>query len=142
MHLYGELYTFTDVLSNKGLAMTDSIYINQLAQDIDVDSKGDIVNANALLTEIYARLSTSLGTYRYDPTFGSTIPSLIQNRQKITINILRNAITQGLFPMVNRGSIVNIDFILITLGIGAFSIQLTVTDSNSNTFNFPYSVQG
>jgi phage baseplate assembly protein W len=122
--------------------MTDGIYINQETQDIDVNLKGNIVNDNALITEIYARLSTPLGTYRYDPNFGSTIPFIIQNRQKITINVLKNAIVNALLPMVNRGSIINIDFILITLGIGAFSVQLTVTDSNSNTFNLPYSVQG
>ena len=122
--------------------MSDSIYINQPANDLEVDPKGNIVNANSLLTEIYARLSTPLGTYRYDPTFGSTLPLLIQNRQKITINALKTAIVNALLPMVNRGSIVNIDFILITLGIGSFSIQLNVTDSNSNTFSLPYSVQG
>ena len=122
--------------------MTDSIYINQPAQDIDVDSKGNIVNANALLTEIYATLSTPLGTYRYNTNFGSTIPLLIQRRQKITINELRNSIVNALLPIVNRGSIVNIDFKLLTLGISSFSIELEVTDSNANTFNIPYSVQG
>jgi len=44
--------------------------------------------------------------------------------------------------MVNRGSIINIDFILIALGIGYFNITLNVTDSNSNIFSLPYSVQG
>lgn len=122
--------------------MSLNIYINQPAQDIEVNSVGNIVNENSLLTEIYARLSCPLGSYRYDTTFGSTIPFIIQNRQKITINTLKNSIVNALLPIVNRGSIVNIDFILITLGIGAFSIQLNVTDSESNTFSFPYSVQG
>lgn len=120
----------------------DSIYINQVTQDIETNSRGNIVEANSLLTEIYARLSCPLGSYRYDPTFGSTIPTLIQNRQKITINQLKNSIVNALLPIVNRGAILNIDFKLITLGIGAFNIQLTVTDSDSNVFTFPYSVQG
>lgn len=122
--------------------MSDSIYINQPAKDLEVDSKGNIVNANSLLTEIFARLSCALGSYRYDKNFGSTLPLIIQNRQKITINILKNSIVNALLPMVNRGSIINIDFILIALGIGYFNISLTVTDSNSNTFSLPYSIQG
>jgi|SRR5271165_5062599 len=122
--------------------MTLNIYINQPAQDIETDSTGNIVNENSLLTEIYARLSCPLGSYRYDTNFGSTIPFLIQNRQKITINNLRSAIVNSLLPIVNRGSIVNIDFTLLTLGISSFNIQLNVTDSESNTFSFPYSVQG
>jgi hypothetical protein len=122
--------------------MRNSIYIDQTTQDFDITSTGDILEQNALLTEIYARLSCPLGTYRYDPTFGSTLPSIIQNRQKITINQLKTAIINGLLPIVNRGDILNIDFILITLGIGSFNIQLIVTDSSSNTFTFPYSVVG
>lgn len=120
----------------------NSIYINQVTQDIETNSRGNIVEENSLLTEIYARLSCPLGSYRYDVTFGSTIPFIIQNRQKITINTLRTSITNALLPVVNRGAIINIDFQLITLGIGAFSIELTVTDSDSNVFTFPYSVQG
>lgn len=120
----------------------DSIYINQINQDIEVNALGNIVEANSLLTEIYARLSCPLGTYRYDTNFGSTIPFIIQNRQKITINQLKNSIVNALLPIVNRGAILNIDFKLITLGIGSFNIQLTVTDSESNVFSFPYSVQG
>lgn len=120
----------------------NSIYINQVTKDFDIDSRGNIVEQNSLLTEIYARLSCPLGSYRYDITFGSTLPSIIQNRQKITINQLKTAIINALLPMVNRGSLINIDFNLITLGIGSFNIQLTVTDSESNTFTFPYSVIG
>jgi len=122
--------------------MSDSIYINQSTQDLEGDSKGNIVNANSLLTEIYARLNCILGSLRYDKGFGSVLRSLVQNRQKITINILKNAIINPLLPMVNRGSIINIDFILIALGIGYFNITLNVTDSNSNIFSLPYSVQG
>lgn len=122
--------------------MSLNIYIDQVTQDIDVNSVGNIVEMNSLLTEIYARLSCPLGSYRYDTTFGSTLPFIIQNRQKITLNNLKNAIVDALLPIVNRGSIVNIDFTVITLGIGYFNIQLTVTDSDSTTFSFPYSVQG
>lgn len=120
----------------------NSIYINQTTQDIETNSMGNIVEANSLLTEIYARLSCPLGSYRYDITFGSTLPVLTQTRQKITINTLKTSIINALLPVVNRGSIINIDFQLITLGLGSFNIQLTVTDSDSNVFTFPYSVQG
>ncbi len=122
--------------------MSQNIYIDQSTQDIEVNSVGNIVEKNSLLTEIYARLSCPLGSYRYDTTFGSTLPSIIQNRQKITLNNLKNSIVAALLPIVNRGSIINIDFTVITLGIGYFNIQLTVTDSESSTFSFPYSVQG
>ncbi len=122
--------------------MTLNIYIDQVTKDISVNSVGNIVNNNSLLTEIYARLSCPLGSYRYDTGFGSTLPSIIQNRQKITLNSLKNSIVAALLPIVNRGSIINIDFQVITLGIGSFSISLTVTDSDSTTFSFPYSVKG
>ena len=95
-----------------------------------------------MLTEIYARLSTPIGTYRYDPIFGSVIPGYIQNRQLITVNLIRNGITNSLLPMVTRGSIVNIDFTLLQAGIGSFRTVLSVTDSDANTFTFPYSVKG
>lgn len=122
--------------------MSQNIYIDQVTQDIDVNSVGNIVEMNSLLTEIYARLSCPLGSYRYDTNFGSSLPFIVQNRQKITLNNLKNAIVAALLPIVNRGSIINIDFSVITLGIGYFNIQLSVTDSESNTFSFPYSVQG
>jgi hypothetical protein len=122
--------------------MSVNIYIDQNTQDLETNSAGQLVDQNSLLTEIYARLSTQIGTYRYDPTFGSVIPSYIQNRQLITNNMLQTAVTNGLLPMVIRGSIVNIDYILLQSGIGSFRIVLNVTDSDANSFTFPYSVQG
>src|ERR1017187_757809 len=99
--------------------MSNSPYIDQITQDLDLTSNGNILEANSLLTEIYARLSCPLGTYRYDTAFGSTLPNIIQNRQKITINQLQNAIVNALLPIVNRGDLLNVDFVLITLGIGS-----------------------
>jgi phage baseplate assembly protein W len=122
--------------------MSNSPYINQTTQDLELTSAGNILEQNSLLTEIYARLSCPIGTYRYDSNFGSTLPNIIQNRQKITINQLQTAIVNSLLPILNRGDLLNVDFVLITLGIGSFSIQLTVTDSQSNIFTFPYSVAG
>lgn len=122
--------------------MSNSPYINQTTQDLELTTTGNLSEQNTLLTEIYARLSCPIGTYRYDPNFGSTLPNIIQVRQKITINQLRTAIVNALMPILNRGDLLNVDFILITLGIGSFSIQLTVTDSQANTFTFPYSVAG
>jgi hypothetical protein len=122
--------------------VSQNIYINQITQDFDINSYGQIVEMNSLLTEIYARLSTPIGSYRYDQNFGSVLPSYIQRRQVITLNIIKNGITNSLLPMVQRGSIVNINFELLQGGIGSFRVVLNVTDSDSNSFVFPYSVQG
>lgn len=122
--------------------MTLSIYIDQNTKDLETNTAGQLVDQNSLLTEMYARLSTPLGTYRYDPAFGSIFPGLIQNRQIITINQIKNGVNNSLLPMVNRGSIVNIDFTLIRVGVGSFAVALSVTDSDANSFTFPYSVKG
>ena len=122
--------------------MSLNIYIDQNTQDLETNSAGQLVDKNSLLTEIYARLSTPIGSYRYDGLFGSVISGFIQRRQLITINQIKTAITNSLLPMVTRGSIVNIDFTLLQSGIGAFRVVLSVTDSDANTFTFPYSVKG
>lgn len=117
-----------------------SIYINQEKKDFNLDAQGNIENQNFLLTEIFMRLMTPLGSYIYDRNFGSLLYLYTRKRQKIGLAALKQIIVDALQPMLIRGAIQNIDFRLLFQGLGTFRIELTVLDSSGKTYLFPYSV--
>lgn len=63
-----------------------------------------IIQSNAyLLTESYSRIVTPIGSYEFDITFGSYIPSWIDTRKPITENAVKLELVRCLQPMINSG---------------------------------------
>ena len=93
--------------------MSLGIAFDQNTQDLMTDSSGQLVNQNSRIGESYCRLSTPIGTCRYDTNIGSIFPGLVQNRQIITVNLIKNGVIQSLQPMVNSSRIINIESSLI-----------------------------
>jgi phage gp46-like protein len=118
-----------------------SIFIDNETGDFTLDAQYNIINDNVLLTEIYMRLKTPLGTFIYDRTFGSLIGDYLSRRQKIGISQLKQIVSDALQPILNRGDIRNLVFKLIYQGIGSFRIALDVVDSQGRQFTFPFSVK-
>ena len=82
--------------------MTDKAPQIKDGEIIQVD--GDIVLTNSILTEVYLRLVSERGSYPFDPSFGSDLKSLINQRQ-LTSAIITNSVVNALRPMVDNGDL-------------------------------------
>jgi phage gp46-like protein len=118
---------------------TLSTYINAKTHDYEVIS-GTIALANELATEAYTRIVTPLGSYYFDPEFGSELANFIGRRQNISSRIILKAIENALSPMKSQNRVSKIIIQLNTVTNNFIEFTLNVFDINTNNFKFtvPY----
>jgi phage gp46-like protein len=118
---------------------TLSTFINAKTHDYEVIS-GTIALANELATEAYTRIVTPLGSYYFDPAFGSELANFIGRRQNISSNLILKAIKNALAPMKQENRVSKIIIQMGAVTDNFISFTLDIFDINNNNFKFtiPY----
>ncbi len=118
---------------------TLATFINASTHDYEI-LDGKIVFANALATEAYTRIITPIGTYLFDLTFGSEIPSWINTRIKVTATMVVNGVNNALQPMIAQGRALTVSTSVNSITLNSINFTVSITDTNNVTFRFnvPY----
>lgn len=114
-----------------------SIYLNPETKDY-VNLNGQIENKNQVLTEIYLRLTIPQKKYIYakDPTIGSLLYSLSNQRGTVNKTQLSQTVANALKPMVEQRKITIQTIKIPRLVLGNISIEINCTDTSGEQINF------
>jgi hypothetical protein len=82
--------------ATNGITVKDYVVVNGQKQYI-----------NTIIMVAYARIFTPLGSYPFDPTFGSLIPSMMAKGSgtRVTAQSIVTAVNNALQPMINSNLI-------------------------------------
>lgn len=116
--------------------MIKSTLIDAATKDYVV-RKGSFIYMNELLTEAYSRIVCPIGTYYFDQTFGSYIPSWINSRKKVTPNIISNEITRALSVLISEKRAKGISIKINSILFNGFSVDINITDADNASWVLP-----
>lgn len=114
-----------------------SIYLDPDTQDY-VNLNGQIENKNQVVTEIYLRVTIPQKKYMYakDPTIGSLLYSLSNQRGTINKTQLAQIVANSLKPMVEQRKITIQEIRIPRLVLGNISIEINCTDTSGEQIHF------
>ncbi|MBP9741918.1 MAG: hypothetical protein KBD37_01020 [Burkholderiales bacterium] len=114
-----------------------SIYLDPATQDY-VNLNGQIENKNQVVTEIYLRLTIPQKQYMYtkDPTIGSLLYKLQNQRGAINKTQLAQIVADALKPMVEQRKITIQEIKIPRLVLGNISIEVNCTDVSGEQIHF------
>ena len=113
-----------------------STFINAETQDY-VLKDGIFEQQNELATEAYCRIVVPLGSYVFDPSFGSLIPLWINSRNRVTAQIIINEINRALKPMISQKRAKSIGITVNSILLNGFSVTINITDTDGNIWVLP-----
>ncbi len=102
---------------------------------------GNIVIANYLLAKITLNLKTTLGSWLYDTTIGSQVPSLNSVRQTLTKEQIKTVMSAAFTPLEQSGEISDVNIVLTYFGLSYYIFDISCIDSTGEEIKFSYSTK-
>lgn len=107
-------------------------------QDLVLNENGEVVLVNALQWEAQARSTCVLGSWVYDPNYGSEMTLLQGSRAVPSRSTVNSFAREALQPMISKGVITPEILINSLVYPGTIKVNVTVFDNTNDPVTFSF----